>query len=527
MSDPTTVHPMTGPSTAHPMSGPERAPFLVRGTIISTGLGVGVAADLLLRSSAGPGLNLLLLFTGLALAVGLVTRRAGVRLSVEALLWMGTGLLFAAALVLRASPALQLPAFLAAAAAFALPALRSGAAWIRGSGVSEQIEAIGGAMVHALLGSLRLLGTPPQGGNTAAAAAPATPGDPPPSGSATWQRSAWAVARGLLLATPVLFIFGALFASADAVFAEMATRVLGFMDPGEVGSRLLVIGLVGWLTSGYLAGWISGTRVRTWLPPGTPRPSLGIVEVGTALALVDVLFAAFVLVQLRYLFGGSGLVEVTPGLTYAEYAREGFAQLVVATALVLPSLLLSDWLLRERTPRITRVFRLLGGVQILLLIVVIASAVQRLRVYQEAYGLTEPRFYGGVFLAWLTLVAICFTGTVLRGSRDRFAFVTLVSVYVVIAGLFAVNPDVRIAQANLTRARAFDAAYHASLSADALPTLIGALSSLPPEDRCTLAAELHRRWESRRTPDWRSWNLSEARARRLVRAEGDGWRRGC
>jgi len=99
--------------------------------------------------------------------------------------------------------------------------------------------------------------------------------------------------------------------------------------------------------------------------------------------------------------------------------------------------------------------------------------------------------------------------------------------YVVMAGLLAVNPDARIAQTNLARESTFDAAYHASLSADAVPALIGALPSLPPEDRCTLATELHRRWEAEPTPDWRSWNLSEARARRLVRAEWDGWRRGC
>jgi len=518
---------MSDATTAHPVRGRARTPLLVRGTIITMGLGVGVAADLLLRSSEGPGLNLLLLFTGLALAVGVVTRRSGVRPSVEALVWMGTGLLLATALVLRASPALQLLACLGAAVAFALPALRSGAAWIRGSGISDQIEAIGGAVAHAALGSLRLLGNPPEGGKTAGAAATATPGDPPPSRAASWQRSAWGVVRGLLLATPLLFIFGALFTSADAVFADLATRVLGFVDAGEVGSHLLVIGLLGWLTCGYLAGWISGTRVRTWLPPETPRPSLGILEVGTALALVDVLFAAFVLVQLRYLFGGSGLVEVTPGLTYAEYAREGFAQLVVATALVLPCLLLADWLLTERTPRATQVFRLLGGVQILLLIVVIGSAVQRLRVYQDAYGLTESRFYGGALLVWLTLVALSFAGTVLRGRRDRFAFLTLVSGYFVMSGLLAVNPDARITRANLARASAFDAAYHASLSGDAVPALIGALPSLPPADRCTLAVELHRRWEATPPRDWRSWNLSEARARRMVRAEQDGWRRGC
>ena len=507
---------MPDPVTTYP-AGRRRggSPMLVRGSIVAAGMGVGVAGDVLFRTSEGPGLNLLLLFMGLALAIGVVTRRSGVHPSLEARIWIATGVILAAGLVLRAAPALQLLAFLAATVAFALPALRSGAPWIRGSGVSDLIEAVGGAMAHAALGALRLLADRPHSAGTGGGADPSTGRHP-----------AWAVIRGLLIATPLLFIFGALFASADAVFADLAMNTFGFMNPGEIASHLLVIGLLGWLTCGFLTGWLSGTRVRTWLPPQTPRPALGIIEVGTALALIDILFASFVLVQLRYLFGGSGLVEVTPGLTYAEYAREGFAQLVLATALVLPCLLVSDWLLAGKSPRAQQTFQLLGGLQILLLIVIIGSAVQRLRVYQDAYGLTESRFYGGAFLGWLILVAVWFAWTVLRGRRDRFAFVALISGYVAIAGLLAVNPDVRIAQSNLAREPSFDVAYLGSLSADAVPTLLGALPSLRPEDRCALAAELQSRWEAAPAPNWRSWNLAEARARRMVRGAGDEWRRG-
>ena len=49
--------------------------------------------------------------------------------------------------------------------------------------------------------------------------------------------------------------------------------------------------------------------------------SLGIVEVGTVLGLLGLLFLAFVAVQVRYLFGGAERVVSTAGMTYAEYAR--------------------------------------------------------------------------------------------------------------------------------------------------------------------------------------------------------------
>ena len=71
-----------------------------------------------------------------------------------------------------------------------------------------------------------------------------------------------------------------------------------------------------------------------------------------------------------------------------------------------------------------------------------------------------------------------------------------------------------------------DARYLASLSADAVPTLMAALPDLPPEPRCVLARGLLKRWgpETAAEADWRSWNWSVARARELVGAEAEALR---
>ena len=57
--------------------------------------------------------------------------------------------------------------------------------------------------------------------------------------------------------------------------------------------------------------------------------------------MLDVLFAAFVVLQLAALFGGDEHVLRTAGLTYAEYAREGFAQLMAVAALTLAMIALA------------------------------------------------------------------------------------------------------------------------------------------------------------------------------------------
>lgn len=517
-----------------PSAPPVAGVALRRGgrTALVSGLAFGLTADLLLRAEGEPGLNLLLLAMALALAMGVVARRGGIRLTREALAWMTVGILLGLTFVFRGAPALHGTAFLAAALAFALPALRAGKPWLRGSGIGDQMEAVAGAILHAGLGVLRLLADRPRPGgddgrevHVGAAADAAVRG-------AHRGRQIRGVLVGGLLAVPLLLVFGALFMSADAVFADLVTGALGTLDPEILASHLLLTAALGWLAAGYLVGLLSGTRLREALPPGLPRPSLGAAEVGTTLALVDLLFAAFVLVQIRYLFGGRGVVELTPGLTYAAYAREGFIQLVLATALVLPTLLLAEWLLRHASPRGRRIFRILGGAQLLLLLVIIASAIQRLRVYQEAYGLTGSRLYGAVFLAWLTFVAAWFAVTVLRGRRHRFASVALVSLYFTLAGLIVSNPDVRIARVNLARLdpvadASFDADYLGTLGPDAVPILVDALPRLPREAQCTLARGLDRRWGAPDPGDWRTWNRPRSQARNAVEDGVGRWLEGC
>jgi len=515
--------------TQSTLTTPPGAKLPARAVLVA-GLALGVAGDVLLRGAGGPGLNVFLLFVGLGVAVWALSRRARFALSHEAIVTMGVGIALAATLVLRGSEALRFVAFLAAAVAFALPAFRAGAAWLRHAGVSHQVEAVVGAGMNALAGAFRLIGATLAGGPERGVS-PTAAGEP----GADRDR-ARAVFRGLVLAVPFLFLFGALFMSADQVFSDLVTDVFR-LDFQQIASHLLVTAVLTWLACGYLAGFVTGTRPIDLPEAFRIRPRIGIVEIGVALLLVDLLFAAFVGVQFRYLFGGGELVEVTPGLTYAEYVREGFGQLAFACALVLPALLAADWLLDAREPRHAFVFRVLGGLLLLLLVGIIASAFQRVGAYQAVYGLTEPRFYGALFLGWLALLTGWFAATVLRGRRERFAFPALVSGFAFVALLVAVNPDVRIARTNLERAAdgpaatdgaedVVDARYLSSLGADAVPTLLDALADLPPRPRCELARGLLDRWNPDETPasDWRNWNWPEARAREMVGAEVDALR---
>ncbi len=468
--------------------------------ILAAALLLGVLGDALLRVIPW-GINATLWTAALVAGVVLLAGRHAAFAGAGRWLLLPL-LLFSVAFVWRDSPALKMLNVLALLVALSLAVLRAQGGRILLAGIMEYIMGSLIAGLNAAVGLLPLL-----------------------FGEMQWKEvlnnrvsgRALAVLRGLVLALPVLVIFGGLFVAADAVFEGMVRRVL-HVNFATLFSHTFLTVFFAWIVAGFLRGLLVG-RERELATSWRPRVfSLGIIETGIVLGLLDLLFLLFVLVQLRYLFGGAALVGVTPGLTYSAYARRGFFELVAAVALVLPLLLLAHWLLRKENPVHERVFCGLAGVQILLLFVVMASALQRLRLYQSEYGLTEQRVYPTAFMGWLAVVFVWFALTVLRGRRERFAFGAMVAGYLLLAMLHFLSPEALVVRVNAARAaagRSFDARYALSLSADAVPELISALPSLNPQDRCTVADHLLRRWSS---PDgsWRTWSLARARAQQAV-----------
>jgi hypothetical protein len=482
---------------------------------------LGVLGNLLLRAPADPGINFPLWALLVALGLFAVQRHTGRALDMEARLLLGAGLLLMAGMAWRDAAALKTLALLCGVVAFALPAWRSGVAWVTRGSVGEVVGAVASGVAHGAAGALLLLRPAEWPDRSVGAGA---------RGSARW-RTAGAALRGLLLAAPFLVIFGALFMAADAVFAQFIADTLRF-DLDTVASHVLFTAVLSWIVAGYLRGFAGGTNapVRV-LDPVLHTPRIGMVELGVALVLIQVVFAAFIIVQFRYLFGGAMLIEVTPGLTYAEYARRGFFELVFGTLLVLPMLLAADAVRSRERAVDDIVFRTLAGIQIVLVAAVMLSAVRRLGLYIDAYGLTAQRFYAAALLALLGVLLLWFCVTVLRNRRERFAAGVVVAGFATVALLFAVNPDRIIARTNLERAAGaagtFDAAYLATLSADAMPVLLAALPALPQEKRCGIAERLLKRWGPDSDSDVRTWSVAGALARREAGARAEEWRREC
>ncbi len=314
---------------------------------------------------------------------------------------------------------------------------------------------------------------------------------------------------GSLVAAPVLLVVTGLLASADPLFAGFVEHTGELLELSLVGD-FLFIGAAAWVTAGALRGslvpvGITGTMFRREL--GVPFASVLPLLGGLALLL-----SAWIGLQLRTLFGGAAFVAATADMTIANYAREGFFQLIVIGGIVLAALLVTDDVLDRNAESERKSFRILGQVLVMLVGAVLVSAVTRLALYLRFYGLTDDRVFALAVLVWVAIMLTWFALTVLRGQRARFAPGVLVLSVVWLGALNAVNPERRVVETNLRRAeqgRDFDVAYHARLSGDALPALLRGADRLAPavaaELRTAVSAEWKKRAESR--SDWRMWSI--------------------
>jgi hypothetical protein len=466
---------------------------------------LGGVADLLLRADGRPGLNVLLwAIAGVAVLVMLLRQRAHAPHR-ETWLLLGGALGAAALLVLRDAEALAAFSLIAAVVLLILAAGRAASAWVQHAMPSD-----------AVLAAVRV--------GLLCAAGPFGWGRRARQGEADdatqdvgVRHAARTLVRGAAIAAPALLVLSALLMSADPVF-ERVIHQLVFVDVEPLIEHAVLVAFVAWGTSGYLRALLVAddtllARVRV------PQPALATAEVMVALWLLNLLFIGFMLVQLRYLFGGAEVISMTAGLTYAEYARRGFFELVATATLVVPLLLAADWAAAPSSPRARTALRGTMLVLVVLMVGVIASAAYRMRLYQAAYGLTELRLYVSVGIVVLAAVLAWLAFTVLRGHRERFAWGVVVTAFVSLVAVHLLDPHAMIARVNITRAIAgaeYDGGYLRGLSADAVPTLLSRMDELPHAARCEVAHHLEARWGDERPGGWRTWNASDARARRLV-----------
>jgi hypothetical protein len=507
-------HPHPGPGTTLPSP---RA--VVARRVLPAAALLGILADPLLRN--GPGLGLLVWMVVFAAVAVALLRRNGRPLSREGVIWLAVAVLFAAGLSWRDAELLQFFDVLAMLTALVLLAMSIGAIPVPGlatARIRDLIRAAFGTGLDVATGVLPLVLRDAELHTV-----------PRPSNDGSVRR----IARALVITIPILIVFTLLLTHADPVFGSFIT--LPKVDLGVVFSHVAIAGSFAWVVAGWLRRSLLARAGAS--TPATPLPlMLGATDVGLALGALNLLFAAFVVVQIGWLFGGEGLVLRTTGLSYADYARRGFFELMWVAGLLLPVLLGAQALIPASDVRTLRFFRRLALPLVVLLGAIMFSAFARMQLYVHYYGISTDRLYATAFMIWLVMVFVWLALTVLRSRPRTFATGLVVSGFAVLLTLNILNPDAMVARANLARGNmertgeaGTDLQYLASLGGDATPMVVSALTApdaavvaAAPGDRCKAAAMLLKRWTGEKRAqlahNWTQWNVARGGAMRAVRA---------
>ncbi|MFE3519120.1 DUF4153 domain-containing protein [Streptomyces sp. NPDC059166] len=317
--------------------------------------------------------------------------------------------------------------------------------------------------------------------------------------------------RTTVVAVVLLLVFGGLFASADAAFADLLGDLTPDLSVGEAPWRvfLFLLGAAGALSAAYSAAApVRWDRIT--VRPGTSRSR---AEWAVPLIVLNLLFAAFIALQLAVLLGGYDKVLEETGMLPAEYARQGFWQLLWATVLTLLVIALALRWAPRGAPGDRNLVRGVLGTLCLLTLVVVASALRRMDLYVDAFGLTRLRISVAAVELWLGVVLVLILAAGILGARMLPRAIAVSAAAGVLAfGL--ISPDGLIAEQNVQRYGShgtIDIDYLKGLSADAVP----ALDELPePLRSCTLE-NFQRELAVHETP-WYATSWGEARARDIL-----------
>ncbi len=337
-------------------------------------------------------------------------------------------------------------------------------------------------------------------------------------------RDVWLrVIKGVIMALPILVIFGVLFSQADLAFSQFLKGIvdINISERTVQYTALLVLAFVASLSflSYIFFHRPAQPEMRDEQPQVPMRSGKGI-EVLVFLGLISTLFLVFIGFQVTYLFGGQANI-VNAGFTYAEYARRGFFELLAVSILSLLVLLAAE---KYAGVESKKDWRFLAPALILIaeVIVIMISAFKRLSLYIDAYGMTLLRFYVAAFILLLLVLFILIAVKFIKLKKEQFfTFATLLSGAAFLIAVNIINPDAFVIRANVKQYEQtgkVDVQYLEDLSADAASGKAELYNKLEGADKEILRAQLEKQksFIQQNNNQWQSANMSRQRAEQIL-----------
>lgn len=266
------------------------------------------------------------------------------------------------------------------------------------------------------------------------------------------------VLAGIVISIPLLLILVSLLAMADRVFSSLIDHILSsYLNLGTIIRIFIKFVAASFLVYAFICCAGLKKVKAEQIEKRNCEPILMI----TTMSMVGFIYLIFCGIQIFYLFLGRGVLPYH--MTYAEYAREGFFQLLFVIFINLVMVLLCIKYFRE-----SKILNIILTIISLCTYIMIASSLYRMMLYIGAYHLTRMR----VLVLWfLVLISVLMIGVIRLIYQNKFPLfhysICVIGVfYLLFAGM---RPDYLIANYNYSHNGSIDIR---NLSADALPTAV-------------------------------------------------------
>ena len=340
----------------------------------------------------------------------------------------------------------------------------------------------------------------------------------------TSNRALLKVVLGLLISVPVLALILWLLSSADMVFKNLFIN----MPVLTIFKHFVIIMLVFIYSACFIWALLKAISERGAAVVPAKRnwkQFIDPVVLITILVLVNAVYGIFSVIQFAYLFGGNSFI-LPSSLTYAEYARRGFAELVAVTLINFAIVGLGLTFVKKQSGKIFNFIRSLLTLLVVFTFIMLVSAFYRMVVYEQAYGFTYLRIFVQAFMVMLFFIFII--NFIYIWHRNlaviKAYFIVALSVYIVLN--FA-NVDRIIASNNIeryNRTKSIDEEYLGQLSYEAIPAINSFLKDIKDspdarEKKITESILEHFSQDKEsllKHKSWQSFNISKNRALEIL-----------
>ena len=257
------------------------------------------------------------------------------------------------------------------------------------------------------------------------------------------KKRAKSILLGLVIAIPLLWIILALLSSADLVFGNIVEDILDCITFPELNEDWVGVPFKFFLSFMAFYTWTACLPAEIFFEGKEPRKFDAVVAI-TFNSLIAVVYLLFSGIQFVYLVGQ---MELPNGYTYAEYAHEGFYQLLAVTIL---NLILVSFCKKHFADNkvLKAILLIISGCTY----VMIASSALRMYLYVGVYGLSHLR----VYVLWLLVILTVWTTILIVGIfKEKLPYFRIITVFVSVWYLaFAFSmPDKWIAAYDLSLER--------------------------------------------------------------------------